>query len=66
LREDVAFLLELLLRHQIRLISARGVPNNCVRPESLGRPEREHLVHVFRDIDRWRQRLVSDYFPGLG
>jgi CBS domain-containing protein len=66
LREDVAFLLELLLRHQIELISARGVPDNCVRPESLGRPERERLVQVFRDIDRWRQRLVADYFPGLG
>jgi CBS domain-containing protein len=66
LREDVAFLLELLLRHQIELISARSVPDNCVRRESLGRPERERLVQVFRDIDRWRQYLVADYFPGLG
>jgi CBS domain-containing protein len=66
LREDVAFLLELLLRHQIELISARGVPDNCVKPESLGRPERERLMQVFRDIDHWRQRLVADYSPGLG
>jgi signal-transduction protein with cAMP-binding, CBS, and nucleotidyltransferase domain len=66
LREDVAFLLELLLRHQIERISERLVPDNCVKPEALGRPERERLVQVFRDIDRWRQRLVADYFPGLG
>ena len=33
---------------------------------TLSRPERERLVQVFRDIDRWRQRLVADYFPGLG
>jgi CBS domain-containing protein len=66
LSEDVAFLLELLLRHQIERISARRVPDNCVEPESLGRPERERLVQVFRDIDRWRQHLVADYFPGLG
>jgi CBS domain-containing protein len=66
LREDVAFLLELLLRHQIDRISARSVPDNCVKPEALGRPERERLVQVFRDIDRWRRRLVADYFPGLG
>jgi len=66
LSEDVAFLLELLLRHQIERISARRAPDNCVKPESLGRPERDRLVQVFRDIDRWRQRLVADYFPGLG
>jgi signal-transduction protein with cAMP-binding, CBS, and nucleotidyltransferase domain len=66
LSEDVAFLLELLLRHQIERISARRASENCVEPESLGRPERERLVQVFRDIDRWRQRLVADYFPGLG
>jgi signal-transduction protein with cAMP-binding, CBS, and nucleotidyltransferase domain len=66
LSEDVAFLLELLLRHQIGRISARRASDNCVEPESLGRPERERLVQVFRDIDRWRQRLVADYFPGLG
>jgi CBS domain-containing protein len=66
LREDVAFLLELLLRHQIERISARRVPDNCIKPGSLNRPERERLVQVFRDIDRWRQRLVADYFPGLG
>jgi CBS domain-containing protein len=66
LSEDLAFLLELLLRHQIERTSARRVPDNCVKPESLGRPERERLVQVFRDIDRWHQRLVADYFPGLG
>lgn len=64
--EDVAFLLELLLRHQITRISARRAPDNCVKPASLDRPERERLVQIFRDIDRWRQRLVADYFPGLG
>ena len=63
--EDVAFLLELLLRHQITRISARRAPDNYVKPASLGRPECERLVQVFRDIDRWRQRLVADYFPGL-
>jgi hypothetical protein len=42
------------------------VADNCVKPESLGRPERERLVQVFRQIDRWRQHLVADYFPGLG
>ena len=66
LSEDLTFLLELLLRHQIERISARRAPDNCIRPESLGRPERERLVQVFRDIDRWRQRLVADYFPALG
>jgi len=66
LSDDLAFLLELLLRHQIERISARLVPDNCVKLESLGRPERERLVQVFREIDRWRRRLVADYSPGLG
>jgi signal-transduction protein with cAMP-binding, CBS, and nucleotidyltransferase domain len=66
LSEDVTFLLELLLRHQIERTSAHRVPDNCIKPESLGRPERERLVQVFRHIDRWRQHLVADYFPGLG
>jgi CBS domain-containing protein len=66
LREDIAFLLELLLRHQIERISACRRPDNFVKPESLGRAQRERLLQVFRDIDRWRQRLVVDYFPGLG
>jgi CBS domain-containing protein len=66
LSEDVTFLLELLLRHQIERASGRHVPDNCVKPESLGRAERERLVQVFRHIDRWRQHLVADYFPGLG
>jgi len=66
LSEDVTFLLELLLRHQIERTSARRVADNYIKPESLGRPERERLVQVFRHIDRWRQHLVADYFPGLG
>jgi hypothetical protein len=41
------------------------VPNNYIKPEVLGRPECDRLVQVFRDIDRWRQRLVTNYFPGL-
>jgi CBS domain-containing protein len=66
LSEDVTLLLELLLRHQIERMSVRRAADNCVKPESLGRPQRERLVQIFRDIDRWRQRLVADYFPGLG
>ncbi len=65
LSEDVTFLLQLLLRHQIERISACRAPDNCVKPELLSRPERDRLVQVFRDIDRWRQRLVAEYFPGL-
>ena len=65
LRDDVTFLLELLLRHQIDRISACRSPDNCVRPESLDRLERVRLVQVCRAIDRWRQRLVVDYFPGM-
>jgi signal-transduction protein with cAMP-binding, CBS, and nucleotidyltransferase domain len=65
LSADVTFLLDLLLRHQIDRISARQLPDNCVKPESLDRLERERLVQVCREIDRWRQRLVADYFPGL-
>src|SRR6516165_4746336 len=62
---DVTFLLDLLLRHQIDHISAQQLPDNCVKLESLDRLERERLVQVCREIDRWRQRLVADYFPGL-
>jgi signal-transduction protein with cAMP-binding, CBS, and nucleotidyltransferase domain len=65
LTADVTFLLDLLLRHQIDRISAGRPPDNCVRPELLGRLERERLVQVCREIDHWRQRLVADYFPGL-
>ena len=65
LRDDVTFLLDLLLRHQIDRISAWRSPDNCVKPESLDRLERVRLVQVCRAIDRWRQRLVADYFPGL-
>jgi len=65
LSADVTFLLDLLLRHQIDRISARQLPDNCVKPGSLDRLERERLVQVCREIDRWRQRLVADYFPGL-
>jgi len=66
LTSSAAFLLELLLRHQIERTATRRAPDNCIKPESLARPERERLVHVFREIDRWRQRLVADYFPALG
>jgi CBS domain-containing protein len=66
LRDGMSLLLELLLRHQIDRTAAGRVPDNCVKPESIGRYERERLVQVFRDIDRWRQRLVADYFPSLG
>ncbi len=65
LSADVTFLLDRLLRHQIDRISARQLPDNCVKPESLDRLGRERLVQVCREIDRWRQRLVADYFPGL-
>ena len=65
LRDDVAFLLALLLRHQIHRSPALRPADNCVKPESLGRIERERLVQVFRHIDRWRQRLVANFFPGL-
>jgi CBS domain-containing protein len=66
LSADAALLSELLLRHQIDRIAKGRVPDNCVKPESLGLNERERLLQVFRDIDRWRQRLVADHFPGLG
>jgi signal-transduction protein with cAMP-binding, CBS, and nucleotidyltransferase domain len=65
LTEDVIFLLELLLRHQINQNSAQRMPDNCIKPDTLGRLERERLVQVCRDIDRWRQHLVTAYFPGL-
>jgi signal-transduction protein with cAMP-binding, CBS, and nucleotidyltransferase domain len=65
MRDDVAFLLALLLRHQIHRSSALRTPDNCVKPGSFGRIERERLVQVFRNIDRWRQRLVANFFPGL-
>jgi signal-transduction protein with cAMP-binding, CBS, and nucleotidyltransferase domain len=66
LSEDLTFLLELLLHHQIARLAARQPPNNCIKPQSLSRPDREKLVQVYREIDRRRQRLVADYFPGLG
>jgi len=65
LSDDVAFLCELLLRHQIAWIAARQPPDNYIKPELLSRAERERLVQACRDIDRWRQRMVGDYFPGL-
>src|SRR5262249_48500686 len=65
LSADVTFLLDLLLRHQIDRISAQQLPPTCVKPGSRDRLERERLVQVCREIDRWRQRLVADYFPGL-
>jgi len=66
LSEDVAFLLELLLRHQIERISAQRTPDNYIKPESLDRPQRERLVQVCREIDRWRQRFMADFMPALG
>jgi CBS domain-containing protein len=66
LSEDVAFLLELLLRHQIERISAQRTPDNYIKPESLDRPQRERLVQVCREIDRWRQRFMPDLMPALG
>ena len=65
LKDDVSFLLSLLLHHQVDRISALRTPDNYVKPESLDRIERERLQHVFRDIDHWRRRLVADFFPGL-
>jgi signal-transduction protein with cAMP-binding, CBS, and nucleotidyltransferase domain len=65
LNADVTFVLELLLRHQIDRISAGRPPDNWIKPESLDPLERERLVQVCREIDRWRQRVVADYFPGL-
>jgi signal-transduction protein with cAMP-binding, CBS, and nucleotidyltransferase domain len=65
LDEDLSFLLEFLLHHQIDRILAGRPPDNCVKPESLGRGERERLVQVCRNIDRWRQRMASEFFPGL-
>ena len=70
LSADLAFLLELLLRHHIERISARRAPDNWTTSVAMSclarRPERERLVQVFRDIDRWRRRLVADHLPGLG
>ena len=65
LGDGVSFLLDLLLRHQVGRISARRPADNYVKPESLDWLEREQLVQICREIDRWRQRLVQDYFPGL-
>ena len=65
LSDDMVFLLELLLHHQAARIATHQPPDNCIKPESLGRAQRERLVQVCREIDRRRQRLVADYFPGL-
>ena len=65
LKDDVVFLLALLLRHLVDRSSALRTLDNYVKPESLARMERERLVQVFRNIDRWRQRLVANFFPGL-
>jgi CBS domain-containing protein len=62
---DIAFLLELLLRHQIERIAAQRLPDNYVKPESLDRPQRERLVQVCRGVDRWRQRFMTDFTPAL-
>jgi signal-transduction protein with cAMP-binding, CBS, and nucleotidyltransferase domain len=65
LRGDATFLHDLLLRHQVHLIVGGRTADNFVRQESLGRVERERLVHVLREIDRRRQRLMRDFFPGI-
>jgi signal-transduction protein with cAMP-binding, CBS, and nucleotidyltransferase domain len=66
LSDDVAVLLECLLRHQIERIAAGGTPDNVVKPQSLAGPARERLVQACRDIDRWCHRIVADYVPALG
>lgn len=66
LSEDLAALLERLLRHQVERILAGAAPDNLVEPASLDRPERERLVQACRDIDRWRHRFLADYIPPLG
>ena len=65
LNDDLVYLLERLLHTQINRIAAGRVPDNCVKPELLSRAECDRLVQIFRDIDRWRQHLVTEYFPGL-
>jgi CBS domain-containing protein len=65
LSADVAFLLEVLLCHQMNKILAGRTSDNFVQPDSLARADRERLVHVLRDIERWRQRLVREFFPGI-
>jgi CBS domain-containing protein len=66
LSDDFVVLLGLLLRHQIARVAAGLAPDNCIKPKSLGREERERLAEVCRDIDRWRKRLAAEFFPGLG
>ncbi|MGP0061600.1 MAG: DUF294 nucleotidyltransferase-like domain-containing protein [Beijerinckiaceae bacterium] len=68
LSDDVAIVLGRLLHHQIERISAGGTPDNYIRPVSLDGPEREWLVQLCREIDRWCHRLVADlnYNPPLG
>jgi CBS domain-containing protein len=66
LSDDMTFLLDLLLRHQVARMMASQAPDNFIKPETLARPQRERLVQVCREIDRRRQRVVADYFPGLG
>jgi CBS domain-containing protein len=65
LSNNVTFLLELLLRHQMDKILAGRTPDNFIKPETLARGERERLVHVLREIDRWRQRIVREFFPSI-
>lgn len=66
LGDDLTFLLELLLRHQLDRISASRAPDNFIKPDSLDRPARTRLVEVCRHIHHWRHRLVADHIPALG
>jgi CBS domain-containing protein len=63
---NAAFLFDLLLRHQLGCISSGNAADNLIRPEAIERTERERLVQVCRDIERWQRRLAAEYFPGLG
>ncbi len=66
LSDDLAFLLELLLRHQIGRMSEGRIPDNCIKPGSLDRPTEARLVQACRHIHRWRHRLIADFIPALG
>jgi len=63
---DLAFLLELLLRHQLARIAESRVPDNYIKPQSLDRQAAERLVQACRRIHHWRQRLVADHSPVFG
>lgn len=64
--EDLAFLLELLLRHHLERVAAGRTPDNFIQPEGLGRVARERLAHIFRALDRLRLRLFSEHLAPVG